>query len=234
MILHGYADRLEFMAPLADSLGAGYRVIVLDHRGFGQSTKFSDPERYGDEMSDDVIGLLDHLQIPRAHLIGHSMGAVIAEDVALRYPSRVESVSLIAGPFYADSAQFAAMTKPWLDDLAKGKGLVRFLVWLFPGIPDTTAAEYSRQALAANDMGAMQAAMPAMAELMVPAGARPDTSIEVLLVVGTGDPLLANSRALKRLWPAAALVEVAGADHDNVRAKGETVAAIREVVKGGR
>src|ERR1051326_8271015 len=68
VLLHGYAQRIELMEDLADSLAGGFRVIVLDERGFGASTKFASPARFGQAMVDDVVALLDYLHIPRAHL----------------------------------------------------------------------------------------------------------------------------------------------------------------------
>ena len=65
-----------------------YRTISFDHRGTGDSDK---PETgYSiSQFADDCIGLLDHLNLDRAHLVGYSMGGRIAQLIASRYPSRV-------------------------------------------------------------------------------------------------------------------------------------------------
>ena len=139
VLLHGYLGRLEAMSTLADSLARDFRVIVPDERGFGESTKFADPARFGRVMADDVIGLLDHLGIRRAHLVGHSMGALVAASTAVRQPSRIASVSLVGGPFFADSAAFAQQTVSYVTDLERGKGLTAFFLWIFPGMPDSVA-----------------------------------------------------------------------------------------------
>src|SRR5205085_2785653 len=52
----------------------GFQVIALDCRGHGKSDKPHDPTQYGPEMAADVVRLLDHLKIEKAHLIGYSMG----------------------------------------------------------------------------------------------------------------------------------------------------------------
>ena len=70
----------------------GYRLIALDCRGHGKSDKPYDPEMYGPEMAADVVRLLDHLKIEKAHLIGYSSGAFIAANVAATRPERVLSV----------------------------------------------------------------------------------------------------------------------------------------------
>jgi pimeloyl-ACP methyl ester carboxylesterase len=232
VLLHGYTQRIEMMQDIADSLDGSHRVIVLDQRGFGESTKLSDPAKYGRTYSDDVIALLDHLKIDKAHLIGHSMGATIAADVALRYPSRVESVGLVAGPFYRDSAAMVKLTQPYVASLERGDGLKSFIVWLFPGIPDSMATDFNRQVMAGNDLGSLKAVLQGMGGLTVPAGAKPDSTIRVLIAVGTGDPLLPQSRSLKRLWPSARLLEVKDVNHELIRAHGEVVAALRATIGG--
>ena len=61
---------------------AGFQLIALDCRGHGKSDKPHEPEKYGAEMAADVVRLLDHLKLEKAHLIGYSMGAFIAGKVA--------------------------------------------------------------------------------------------------------------------------------------------------------
>jgi 3-oxoadipate enol-lactonase len=232
VILHGYTQRIEGVKDLADSLSGSYRVIVLDERGFGESTKFGDPARYGDAFGDDVIALLDQLQIPKAHLIGHSMGASIAADVALRYPTRVSSISLLAGPFYADSVALARKTAPYVASLKRGTGLTSFVKWLVPGIPDSAAKDLNRQLLAANDSAVLVAVLSGMGGLTVPAGAKLDSTIRVLIAVGDTDPLLPQSKALKTRWANARLLVLPGVNHFDVLTRGVVVEAIRETLRG--
>ena len=70
----------------------GFQLIALDCRGHGKSDKPHDPDKYGAEMAADVVRLLDHLKLEKAHLIGYSMGAFIAGKVAATHPERVLSV----------------------------------------------------------------------------------------------------------------------------------------------
>ncbi len=228
VLLHGYTQRIELMQDLADSLSPGFRVIVFDQRGFGESSKFSDPARYGRGMTADVIGLLDHLGIRRAHLVGHSMGALVAASAAERHPDRVASASLIAGPFYPDSAQFARMAEPWIGALERGEGLVEFGKWILPGIPDSIMVAFNAQIMAMNDLGSLIAAFRSMGGL-VPTR-QPGRSTRILIAVGTGDPLLPQSQGLKARWTGARYLELPGVNHDAIRAHGQVVQAIREIV----
>jgi 3-oxoadipate enol-lactonase len=76
------------------SLAKKYRVVVPDMRFHGRSAAPEDSTFALEEAAADIRGLLDHLSIPRAHLVGLSMGAGFALETALRYPDRVLSLTL--------------------------------------------------------------------------------------------------------------------------------------------
>lgn len=233
VLLHGYTARLEFMGDLADSLARDYRVIVPDQRGFGESGKLSDPARFGRRMGDDVVALLDELHIRRAHLVGHSMGALIAANVAARFPDRAASVGLIAGPFYPDSAAFAGMAVPWVTALERGEGLRSFMMWILPGMPDSAAAGLSAQMLAVNDMGSLIAAMRAMGGLVVGRELAGRIRAPAVVAVGTGDPLLPHSQAIAAWWPSAQLLVLPGVNHLDVLVRPEVIGALRATLRAG-
>ena len=75
-------------------VAAGYRVVLFDNRGVAPSS--SPPAPYSvDQMVDDTLGLLDHLEIPAACFVGHSMGGWIAETIAARHPERVRAAAFL-------------------------------------------------------------------------------------------------------------------------------------------
>src|SRR5688572_3495817 len=76
ILLHGNGSRLEtwIQRGILPNLSKDYRVIAFDARGHGRSEKPHDPKAYGREMALDVVRLMDHLGIKRAHIVGYSMG----------------------------------------------------------------------------------------------------------------------------------------------------------------
>lgn len=74
--------------PVATSLAAHFRVISHDHLGLGGSGPRSGPCSV-DEIAADVVALMDRLDIPRAHLVGHSLGGAVVQAVAADHPDRV-------------------------------------------------------------------------------------------------------------------------------------------------
>lgn len=228
VLIHGYTASLESLTALANALSADHRVIAFDVRGFGQSSKFADPARFGAQMVEDVIRLLDHLRLPRAHLVGHSMGALIAANVAARHPGRVASAGLIAAPFYPDKATFAAETARWTADLESGAGLANFIQWLFPTIAPALAQGLNVQMMKVNDLPSLIAVMRSLPELAI--AGLPDAGVPALVTVGTGDPLHLLSTAFAKASPSARLLEIDGADHLAIVAHPEVLRALRDTM----
>ncbi len=78
-----------------------HQVVVHDHRGTGQSSRSR--VRYSvDQMSKDLLGLMDHLEIEHAHLVGHSTGGAIGQTLAVTNPERLKSLVIYASWTRAD------------------------------------------------------------------------------------------------------------------------------------
>lgn len=75
-------------------LAADFQVITIDMPGHGLSEKSMNPEAYGLELVEDVVRLMDHLKIKKAHLVGYSMGGMITAKLLVKHPDRVLSATL--------------------------------------------------------------------------------------------------------------------------------------------
>lgn len=93
LLIMGYASNADAWAPQVSALREKYRVVAFDNRGAGRTTH-PDGAYTIPQMADDAAGLLDALGIDSAHVIGASMGGMIAQEVVLRHPQRVRSLVL--------------------------------------------------------------------------------------------------------------------------------------------
>jgi len=96
VLLHGRNFPSSYWAPVIKTLNeAGFRVVVPDQIGFGKSSKPSG-ELHFDTLARNTIALLDSLQIPKADIVAHSLGGMLAVRIARAYPDRVNHLVLTA------------------------------------------------------------------------------------------------------------------------------------------
>jgi pimeloyl-ACP methyl ester carboxylesterase len=97
VLLHGWLSNagLNWVLPgITGQLAKDYQVIALDVRGHGLSDKPTNDDAYGPELVEDVVRVLDHLKIKKAHIVGYSMGGIIAANFIARHPDRALSGTL--------------------------------------------------------------------------------------------------------------------------------------------
>jgi pimeloyl-ACP methyl ester carboxylesterase len=207
VLVHGFASNaaVNWVAPgwLAFLKGAGRRVIALDNRGHGGSSKSYDPAAYHSSlMATDVRALLDHLGLGRADVMGYSMGARIAAFLALQDPQRVRS------------AIFGGLGSHLIDGTGVPDGVAAALEASSPtAVSDPRArlfrafAEQTKsdlRALAACVRGSRQTLDAAqIATIRVP----------VLVAVGSLDEIGGLASELAALLPAGQALEIPGRDH---------------------
>jgi pimeloyl-ACP methyl ester carboxylesterase len=156
------------------------------------------------------------------------MGGVIAAYVAARHPDRVATASLVAPPFYADSATAAGVMAPVVAGLEQGGGMRAFFRHFAPGMPDSVAGALSAQMLAANDLASIVAVFRAFGGFQIGQAGAATARVPVLVAVGTRDAVLVtNARDVAAWWPQARLLKIAGADHLSVLRRAELLAAVR-------
>jgi pimeloyl-ACP methyl ester carboxylesterase len=96
ILIHGFGESLENWerVGIVSGLSKHFRVAALDVRGHGRSDKPHDLKAYGPELSGDVARLVRHLGVAKAHIVGYSMGALIALDFGVMHQERALSVVL--------------------------------------------------------------------------------------------------------------------------------------------
>lgn len=210
LLVHGFAasraeswKRLGWYAALSR---AGYRVIAPDLRGHGESDKPHDAAAYArGELADDLVGLLDHLAVGRAEVLGYSMGAGLALGLALDHPGRVNNLiigglgarTLEARPLGDGRMTMAeAMRAPDAGAISDAtlRGFRRFA--------EQEGAD--RQALAACSEGTGRS----LTEVMLAQLAAP-----TLVVAGALDQIAGDPQPLADAIPGAKCVTLPGCDH---------------------
>lgn len=131
-LVPGLAGTMGFWKPHLDAFAKQFKVILHDHRGAGQSSR-TIMEYSVDQMAGDVLQLLDHLKVERAHLVGHSTGGAIGQTIALDAPQRLGRLVISASWTKADAYfmklfDFRAETLRTSGPLAYMRGMSLFAV----------------------------------------------------------------------------------------------------------
>lgn len=95
VLMHGYTGDITDWRFQIPEFSRQYRVVVMDHRGHGRSSAPRERESYTiTQMAEDALALTEFLGLERYHLVGHSMGGAIAQEMALSSPGRLLSLTL--------------------------------------------------------------------------------------------------------------------------------------------
>jgi pimeloyl-ACP methyl ester carboxylesterase len=242
-LLHGNGGSIQdwVKSGVLQALSRDFRVIAMDARGHGQSDKPHDPKAYGRQMSLDVLRLMDHLGIRRAHLVGYSMGAQTVAHLIVIKPERFISATLGGAPgrfYWTDQdtrqAEQNAVERE-RDCISRGMIEARAPV----GAPPMSDEEFKRRSAAcfANDTSdrfALAAVGRGQATQTVTRGQAAAVKVPTLGVVGSLDGYLANFQDLKALRPDLQLVVIEGASHGTAASRPEFLAATREFLLAHR
>ena len=100
VLLHGFPQFSYEYRHLVPALArAGYRAVAPDMRGFGETSRPARIEDYAlQTLGDDVAALVDALGEPKAHVLGHEWGGIVAAEAALSHPEVVDRLILVNGP----------------------------------------------------------------------------------------------------------------------------------------
>jgi pimeloyl-ACP methyl ester carboxylesterase len=215
VLVHGFASNKNvnwvYPAWVSELKKNGRRVIALDLRGHGESSKLYDPGEYSIEiLGSDVIALMDHLTIDRADIMGYSLGSRITAVLARTHAPRLRAaifggigIGLIKGGGPGENVA-EALEAPSLDDVTDPVGRT------FRAFADQTRSD--RRALAACLRGSRR--------LMTEHEAASIT-VPVLIAVGTADEIAGSADALGKIIPGSQVLNIPNRDH--MRAVGDKV-----------
>src|SRR5690606_6220619 len=207
LLIHGFASSslVNWVSPgwFRTLTEAGYRVIAIDNRGQGVSTKSHNKEDYTpSKKASDASALLDHLGIKKAHVMGYSMGARISAFLAIEHPERVHSlvfgglgIGMVTGAGDWEPIGEALLTEdPSTITLPRAQ--------MFRKFADQTKSD--RIALAACVITSKElVSVAAIERIMQP----------VLVAVGTTDDIAGSAQELADLLPNGQAVDIPGRDH---------------------
>lgn len=231
ILVHGYSASTQENWAKAGWLSmlthARRRVVALDLRGHGRSTKFHQPEDYSlGAMAEDVLALADHLQLKKPDLIGFSLGARVVLEALLKRPERF-LLGVLAGvgdylvnppdardPEIGPRAMEAASADDVSDDMAK-----RFRLF-------AEAQGQDLKALAACSRGFAAHARPWTAELLG------TIKNEMFVVAGAADDLAGPPEPLAKLFPNATAKRIPGCGHMDCLTQPMFKAAVMDFLAG--
>lgn len=220
VLINGFASTMDtWNPPLLDTLARHFRTIIFDNRGTGYSSASDEPFSIP-LFSRDTLALMDTLGIGRAHILGLSMGASVAQELVLSNPERVEKLILVSGTCGGD-AGIPIPPDVWARLSDKSGDLMDIVNRMFsvlfpdewrathdplkfcPDVYETTSEEIAaRQAEAFFSWPGSYERLP---EIRCPA----------LIITGSKDTVILpeNSRILASRITGARVAEVPGAGH---------------------
>ncbi len=235
VLIHGFSANhaLNWVAPgIVKALSNEFRVIALDNRGHGRSDKLHDPAQYGEEMVQDIVRLLDHLEIDRAHIVGYSMGGFITNKLLSQHPERFLTATLGGAGWSKAGDEGEPVMETLAKSLEEGKGIGPLIVALTPpGQPKPTESELNvinQMVMLGNDPKALAAAIRGMKNLQIPQEKIEANKVPTLALIGEVDPLKVGVDLLQDVMPNLEVVVIDGADHMSAIANPTFIRSLKE------
>lgn len=240
LLYHGYARNMFFWQPWVPLLAGHFRVLRMDARGCGETTKPPADAVYTfEQLAGDAIGLMDVLGIERVHWVGESSGGIVGMTAALNYPNRLHTMTLCDTPFkrstqvsttYAlnESSRSAALDKYGVEEWCRqtlayrldlSKASAALCDWYVEQMGKTPIHVVKGM----DAMVAQQDFWPRLSEIATPT-----------LILGGDSSIVANESnksAMRERMPNARMVTLEGYGHGvNMLAPEQCVAEVRKFI----
>ena len=242
VLVHGRGGNFQtwITSGVFPNLAKDYRVIAMDCRGHGLSGKPHDSQQYGTEMAMDIVRLLNHLGINKAHIVGYSMGAMITSKLLTLHPERFLTATLGGG---AGRLHWTTQDAELFEREAAETERLGFSPTLTfrsapPNAPKPTEEEIKTRSAVAlanpdQDRFALAATIRSFREQVISPAQAAAVKVPTLGIAGSEDPQLLGLKDLKRIRPSLKLIIIESATHGGLRgaqSRPEFVAAIREFI----
>lgn len=220
----------------------GFQLIAFDCRGHGKSDKPHDVNKYGTEMAVDVVRLLDHLKIEKAHLIGYSSGAYIAGYVVANYPNRILSVTYGGQAPITEGAKASDFSEceAFAQAVDAGEDMGSYIIAVTPkGRPKPTeeqARAIAKFMYGGKDLVAVAMAGRSFKDLEVSSEKLRECPAPILFVHGgnESDHVKHRVATVRELLGRGEVKVIEGADHMTTLAKPEFGSAIIEFLRANK
>tara|TARA_B110000858_G_scaffold123794_2_gene141181 strand:+ start:9799 stop:10611 length:813 start_codon:yes stop_codon:yes gene_type:complete len=210
--IHGLGGNSEFWLKTISTLATSHRLILFDLRGHGLSDKPHTAAEYGREMGHDVIRLMDHLNIPKAHILGYSIGVTPIGMLITEHESR-----FISAVFGGGAARWE-----WGDasDLLNQN--------IYERIINSTRQQQLKGSTKDQDQIAIASLRLGEKQLLVSTQSLSKLSIPILAIVGSEDTVLEAVENFKHSFPEIELVVVEGETHSSLPAHPKFLESIED------
>jgi len=233
VLMHGYTADAEaewVRTGLFAALAERFRAVAFDARGHGGSGKPHDPAAYGPEMGLDIARLMDRLGVPRAHVVGYSMGAHVVAQLLIAQPGRFLTATLGGavgrlGWTEADQRRVDVEAAE-MDGGSLRSQTIRLWPRDQPPPTEEQIRERSDRALAGKDPKALAAVRRSNPAQVISLERLAATTVPVHGIVGGNDPYLRDFEKLRAAMPGLRLSVIEGASHDQAPKRPEFTRAV--------
>jgi pimeloyl-ACP methyl ester carboxylesterase len=215
---HGFSSNLEswYEPGYVDALQQDYQLVLIDARGHGASDKPHDPEAYAlPRRVDDIIAVLDHLDIPKAHFFGYSMGGWIGFGL-VKYAAERFSSLVIGG-----SHPYARSMEEQRQEVRQALQQERKALGAGVEAPSGPSPSGPQARARPNDLEALLASVthdrPALDDVL------PRMTMPCLLFAGEADPVYPFVRECARQIPQVTFFSLPGLGHSQARRRSDLV-----------
>ena len=220
ILVHGFTSSIQQewqRTGVIPTLSKKFQIIALDARGHGKSDKPTDSEKYGSEMASDVLRLMDHLKLKKAHIVGYSLGGLTTLYLVANHPDRFISATIGGMGWLKADDKRMALTGNLAQLFDNGKEISELISRFRPAGTPLTGGGLAGQlrALSSSNAKSLGACARAIPELAVTEDQLKANKLPTFAIVGDKDLLKVTVDDLQKVMPNLTVVLVEGGEHES-------------------